>query len=140
MDRHPEDFKGHLGKKGREITLDEVAVSILDEKYPFPQPIEVIPDMESKEKLLKAQEYIIKLQNELNEQKTVIAKAEALQYVLEDKTKQLKEKEEQNANLLQQNASLMTKNDELQRQHDADQEEMSKHKYKKLVFGLYRKE
>lgn len=41
-ERHSDDFVGHTGKKGREITLDQHVISILEGKYPLPNPIEIV--------------------------------------------------------------------------------------------------
>lgn len=37
MERHSDDFVGHTGKKGCEITLDQHVISILEDKYPLPK-------------------------------------------------------------------------------------------------------
>lgn len=89
IERHSDEFQGHTSKKGREIELDEVAVGILEKKYPLQSLVEVIEDKESRQKLIKAQEYIIQLQEKINEQSLAIAKAESIQLLLEDKQHQL---------------------------------------------------
>jgi TolA-binding protein len=92
--RHEKLFKGHTSKAGKTIELDEVALKILDEKYPLPKPVEIIEDTESREKLIKAQELIIQLQDKLNQAQSKIAQAEATQLLLEDRTIQLKKADE----------------------------------------------
>ena len=82
IERHPEHFTGHTGKTGREITLDDHAIDILEDKYPFPRPVEIIKDTETMEKLLKAQETIIQLQARL-------VRAETAKVLLEDRERQL---------------------------------------------------
>lgn len=89
IERHPDDFKGHTGKKGREITLDDHALAILEDKYPFPAPVEVIEDVEARRKLIQAQEMIIQLQTRLQDQTAAIAHAEATRMLLEDREEQL---------------------------------------------------
>lgn len=89
INRHSNDFKGHTGKDGREITLDNHALHILEDKYPLPSPIEVIDDIETRKKLIEAQEIIIRLQSKLQEQTMAIAQSEALKLLLEDREKQL---------------------------------------------------
>ena len=89
IERHEEEFQGHTSRKGREIVLDEVAIDILDRKYPLQSLVEVVEDKESRQKLIKAQEYIIQLQEKINEQSLAIAKAESIQLLLEDKEHQL---------------------------------------------------
>lgn len=93
--RHPELFEGHTKVKGKFMYIDDEAERLLDEKYPLPKPVEIIEDKESRDKLLKAQEYIIKLQQQLNQQATQIAQAEAQKVLLEDKERQLMEMKEQ---------------------------------------------
>lgn len=89
IERHADEFRGHTSRKGREIVLDEVATDILDRKYPLQSLVEVVEDKESRQKLIKAQEYIIQLQEKINEQSLAIAKAESIQLLLEDKEHQL---------------------------------------------------
>ena len=43
IQRNPDKFNGHIGRPNN-INLDEIAIQLLEEKYPFPQPIEVIQD------------------------------------------------------------------------------------------------
>lgn len=87
--RHSEDFTGHTGKKGREITLDEHALIALEDKYPFPAPVEVIEDVEARKKLIQTQEMIIQLQIRIQDQTVALAQAEAAKMLLEDKEQQL---------------------------------------------------
>lgn len=91
IERHPVDFTGHTGKKGRAITLDNYAIKILEEKYPLPSPVEIIEDKETRLKLIQAQERIIQLQNKLQEQTTVIAQAESIKLLLQDRDQQIQE-------------------------------------------------
>ena len=123
IERHPEDFNGHTGKKGREITLDEIALEILEKKYPLPQLVQIIEDTESLKKLNKLQEEYIKLQNKWNEQSLLIAQAEAQKVLLEDKELQL-QKEQERAEKLEQ---------ELARAKEENA------KYKPSWFGFYKK-
>lgn len=69
--RNEKLFIGHIGKRNN-IVLDDTAISILEQKYPMTKPIEVIQDNENRDKLLLAQELIIKLQQELAESKAKI--------------------------------------------------------------------
>lgn len=57
INRHPELFKNHTKKVGKEIELDDEAVAILDKIYPLIQPVELINGV--------PQEVHIKIQNEL---------------------------------------------------------------------------
>lgn len=53
--RHSEQFIGHLGS-GDEIDLDDTAVSILEKKYPLPQPVMIVEDELTKQKLQETME------------------------------------------------------------------------------------
>ena len=57
--------------------------------YPLQKPIEVIEDTESRKKLILAQERIIQLQTQLSEKEQLIAQAEAVKLLLEDKKAEL---------------------------------------------------
>ncbi len=61
--RNPDLFKGHTGKKNN-IELDDVAVDLLEQKYPLSKPVEVIEDSELMKKLLNLQEKYIQLVHE----------------------------------------------------------------------------
>lgn len=93
-------FKGHTEVKGKALYIDEIALDILDKKYPLHKPVELIEDIETikelsetRMKLVEASKMIINLQNKLTEQSLTIAKAEATQMLLEDKTKELERME-----------------------------------------------
>ena len=95
MSRHAEKFAGHTKKVGKSIELDEVALSILDEKYPLPRPVQIMNGVDPEEhkvvqdKLAAAQDFIIKLQNKMMEDQKLLAQAEAQKQLLEDKEEQL---------------------------------------------------
>ena len=95
MSRHAEKFAGHTKKVGKSIELDEVAMSILDEKYPLPRPVQIMNGVEPEEhkavqdKLTAAQDFIIKLQDKMMEDQKLLAQAEAQKQLLEDKEAQL---------------------------------------------------
>ena len=107
--RHKKEFEGETKKEGNKLLLSETAVEKLDKIYPLPRPIEIIQDTESREKLLKAQEYIIQLQAKINEQALQIAEATNVKLLLEDKTSQLKDAKEENNILKEQNDRLQEK-------------------------------
>ena len=94
IERHKEEFKEHISKRGREIEIDDVAFAILEKKYPLQSLVQVIEDKESSQKLIKAQEYIIQLQEKVNEQSLLIAKAESMQMLLDNKEQQLARSEQ----------------------------------------------
>lgn len=47
---------------GKQKVLDDIAVELLDKKYPLHKPIQIIEDTDSRNKLLESQRTIIKMQ------------------------------------------------------------------------------
>lgn len=88
---HPDLFKGHIGRTNN-IVLDDVAIEILEKKYPLPEPVQVIQDTEAREKLQAITEKYI---NVLEENKLLIEQNAQL-LVIQSKQKYL---EEENRNL-----------------------------------------
>ena len=95
ISRHKDEFEGHCSFNGTKMELDNTAITILDEVYPLPKPIEIIEDTESRRELIKAQQLIIQLQQKISEQSMALAQAEATKLLLEDKEEQLKEKKDE---------------------------------------------
>lgn len=100
--RHEDKFAGHTKKVGKSIELDEVALSILDEKYPLPRPVQLLNGVDPveyqailKEKadavsdLAEARNIIIMMKDKMMEDQKLIAQAEAQKMLLEDKEAQL---------------------------------------------------
>lgn len=75
-------FKGHTGRTNN-IVLDDEAIAILDKKYPFPEPIQIVEDTEARRQLMEAQQKIIELQQQLIIAAPKIAKAENTDFLLE---------------------------------------------------------
>lgn len=100
INRRKDEFEGHIRIIGKQMELDEVAVKLLEEKYPLPKPIEIVqgvnPDdyMEVLEQLNKAKDLVIQLQKELQTKTEQIAAAEAVKVLLEDREGQLREMKE----------------------------------------------
>lgn len=103
--RNPDIFDGHIKADGKWLFIDEVAEKALNEKYPLPQPIEIVEDIETiKElsatrlELAKAEAFVIELQKKINETEKQIAIVDAEirmnNILIEEKEKQIKEKEE----------------------------------------------
>lgn len=129
IERHPEEFEGHTGKKGRETTLDDEAFRILEQKYPLAKPVQIINGADPEEyaaalkKIGQLQETIIKLQQARQEDLQKLAAAEATQILLEDKEEALRElKEEYDY--------------EREKRGEAEAELKT---FRKSIFGLYRK-
>ena len=97
ISRNPDLFEGHVRREGKNTFLDDDAVRILDEKYPFAKPTVIIngldPDEERalRERLQKAQEVIIQMQNELTDCKLLNAEKDANLRLIEDRHQRLEE-------------------------------------------------
>ena len=60
----------------KQKVFDDIAVELLDKKYPLPKPIQIIEDTDSRNKLLEAQRTIIKMQQviiEMSAEKEMLA-------------------------------------------------------------------
>lgn len=92
--KHPE-IQEYVIRQGKNtaIDTDSKGYALLDKKYPLPQMVQVIDDVESIKQLAKAREMIIQLQGRLDEASTKIAQAEAIEALLEDKKLQLEKAE-----------------------------------------------
>ena len=90
LKRHPE-VNQFTHKKGKTVELLPEAERLLDKVYPLPRPVEIVEDTESRKELIQTQRLVIQLQQRLEEQAALIAKAEAVKLLLEDKEKQLEE-------------------------------------------------
>ncbi len=101
INRHREIFDGHISKEGRQIVLDEIALSVLEEKYPLPKPVQVLEDTAARKQLIEAQEMIIKLQQQLVEAAPKIAMAEHNQFLI--------------SQIQQENEELKSENEELKK-------------------------
>lgn len=95
INRHPEQFAGHISKSGNKMELDSVAQELLEEVYPLPRPVEVIVDTESREELIRMQKLLIQAQQEMMRMQTLVAQAEAQKILLEDKESQLNDAREE---------------------------------------------
>lgn len=95
--RHEKLFRGHVGNSGK-IDLDDIAVTLLEQKYPLKKPVEIIQDdMAARQQLIKAQETIIDLQEHINHMLPFVWNYEHHQELLESAEKEtekaVKEKE-----------------------------------------------
>lgn len=96
LNRH-EELKKQCQKEGKNLLLTDDVLRVLDKKYPIPKPTIImngVPEEEHRdalEKLLKAQELIIQLQNELTDQKLLQAENEAHRALLEDRERRAEE-------------------------------------------------
>lgn len=96
LNRH-EELKKQCQKEGKNLLLTDDVLRVLDEKYPIPKPTIImngVPEEEHRdalEKLLRAQELIIQLQNELTDQKLLQSENEAQKLLLEDRERRAEE-------------------------------------------------
>lgn len=66
--REHQEFKGHTSRKGKNVVLDDVALDLLDKKYPLPKPVTVIngiPEEEHYKMIQEKDEQIQGLQDKL---------------------------------------------------------------------------
>ena len=123
IQRHSKDFKGHIKKVNRQTLLDEVALELLDKKYPLPKPVEVVADIATLKELADARKELILLYKELSNYKALQQLCSSLQLEIEQHTGKL----EQQATQIQRLSNQVAIKDH----------ELSK--YHKTIFGLYRK-
>lgn len=104
--RNSELFEGHISGSGQQTELDDVAIKILEEKYPMPMDVIPSPNAELIAELDRAKNYIIQLQqNEIVREK-LLAKAELDKAMLEEKRIQLLESKSLCDDLQSQNSEL----------------------------------
>ena len=93
--RHPEvDACCKVQGKDKYVDMDSDGFKLLEKQYPLPRPIEVIEDKESRAALIKAQQVIIQLQEQIKQQAVEIAEQKSVQLLLEDRTAQLQAEQE----------------------------------------------
>lgn len=109
--KHPEIEK-NCKRDGKEklIEVDSEGYKILDEKYPYVKPVQIVQDAGAMQDLIDAQKQIIELQKQLNESVKLVAQAEAIKLMLEDKEALIQEKEKLLENA---ESQLRSKNDEI---------------------------
>lgn len=106
MKRNSELFEGHISGSGQQTELDDVAIRLLEEKYPMSMEVIPSPNAELLAELDKAKNMIIQLQqNEIVREK-LLAKAELDKLMLEERSIQLLEAKSSCAELQSQNAEL----------------------------------
>lgn len=106
MKRNSDLFEGHISGSGQHTELDEVAIKLLEDKYPMPMDIIPSPNAELQEQLAAAKDYIIVLQQEAIQHEKRLAKAELDKILLEEKSVQLLEAKATCDDLQGQNAEL----------------------------------
>lgn len=105
ISRHDEIFNGHVTREGKELDLDNYAVSVLKEVYPPLKPVTIIKGVSHEEyervmkELIKAQKEKDEIQNRLLETAEQIASANATKMLLEDKAAQIEKMEKEQAEL-----------------------------------------
>ena len=127
INRHADLFKGHTKKTGKTVELDAAAVELLDKVYPLPKPVTLIQGVPEEEHLrvlqkkdaqIQAlQQKLIEMQEKCSSLRLESAENKAKTLLIEEKDKQL----------------------QLQRER-ADQSDAELARFKKTIFGLYKKE
>lgn len=141
IERHSEEFEGHISKIGREIVLDDVAIQILDKQYPPPKPVEVINGVDPKayEKLDKeCQEWHKKYTAALEEMIPLKAENERLIAEKESQIKLIQMKNELDKQEAVQKA-VQSKEDELILKHQAEERKLKEEFEQKLKTEQERK-
>lgn len=115
--RHPE-IAEHTSTEGYFMVLDDVAIDMLDKKYPMPKPVQVVQDTESLKKLAEAQQTIILMQ-----QKMLEMAAENKELALQaEKVLMLEAAEQEKAEAIGKlEAELEYKNDKIDEEQQAHQ-------------------
>lgn len=106
INRNPEMFKGHVGRANK-IELDDIAVQLLEKKYPFPEPVQVIQDQEAREKLQEVTEkYAAAMEKitALTEQNAQLLVIQSKQRFLEE---EIKERDQELLRLQRENENWM---------------------------------
>lgn len=119
--KHPE-IKSYTIREGKNVLIDTECegYALLDKKYPFPEPIQIIEDTESQKKLIQAQEMIIMLQSKITEQAEQIAQSRGQELLLIDKEQQLERAYQETDKLDQRNQSLENEIKELRMQLETE--------------------
>ena len=135
--RHSELFAGHIVKNGKEIELDDVAVEILNNKYPLQQLVQIVEDTESIKKLAAANEKIAKLQEVIGQQKELLLKADNQIQLLEYKKDEFEHyKQESNEKIVNLSTDLTEKNSEIEQlKAELEAEKTRKLTLKERLFG-----
>lgn len=120
--RHPEMFEGHIIKNGNISELDDVAFQYLDEKYPLPQPVQVINGVNPEEyqrvlnelnqvniELNTKNNIIIQMQQELSDAKLKLVEETSQKLFLAEKN------ENKDKTIAEQEKSLESANNEILR-------------------------
>lgn len=105
INNHKDLFDGHIMSNGKTKELDEVAVRELDNKYP-PKLVQVVEDCELKRKAENYLQEVIRLREELSQNKSDMLalydkfrETESKAALLDERTTRLHEVEEQLKNL-----------------------------------------
>lgn len=82
--RHQSEFKGHITKKGNCTELDDEAVQLLNEIYPF-RVVQIVHDEETERLLKKVTEHAIELQQRINSMSEEMIEIKAEKLMIEMK-------------------------------------------------------
>ena len=136
--KHPEIEK-HCKRVGKEkvIKVDSEGYKILDEKYPYVKPVQIVQDTNAMQDLIEAQKQIIELQQQLNESVKLVAQAEAIKLMLEDKEALIEEK---NRSIEDAESQIKAKNDEIEKlQGEINKKNDENEKVRNMGFWEFRK-
>ena len=100
LSRHKKEFGNHVDSTKKIVELDEIAVKMLEEQYPLPNPVTIVNGIPEEEHRKLLEEYngalkeIARLQAAAAEYAQKIASAETIQLLLEEKKKQIDDQAE----------------------------------------------
>lgn len=117
INRNPKMFKGHVGRANK-IELDDVAVQLLEDKYPAPEPVQVIQDTSARDELLQLhKKYAAAMEKitALTEQNANLLIIQTKQQALEE---DLNQKEREIDDLRKDCSAAMEKYNKLKREKD----------------------
>ena len=85
------DLREQMSKEGKSYILDPESevYEILDKKYPFPRPIQIVQDEEARAELAMAQKKIQELQDRLLQVAPQLARLETMDLLLEQREQEL---------------------------------------------------
>lgn len=124
ISNHPEVFKGHVGRPNN-VILDDYAVQLLDKKYPFPQPIQIVEDTSSRQELASLKDRMLLLHekytdlleenNQLQKDNADLLLSQHRQLLLEEDNGRLQQAlDQQNEQIDRQDKMIIAQNKKLQ--------------------------
>lgn len=145
--RNSSKFDGHLtpSRTGNSLELDEIALELLDKKYPRPQQVQVLehdPELERKiadqnEMIRQLQAKIIQLTEKNSDLEHQLGDVKLYQYQLAESEKKIENVEERANKAEEQLTKITARLDKAERRAVSAEQEANS--YVRSWFGFYRK-